>query len=138
VTRVKNVVDHLYEKGLVEAVGSSRGHALYRLAAEGRAHFQRRASARRAEPVPLKVKSDRVRSVLSYLAERGEARIKDVRDALSISQASMNALMQYLKRKGLVRKISCELSAPYELTTEGHDILIEMFRRDQKQSLSAV
>jgi hypothetical protein len=41
--------------------------------------------------------------------------------------------MQYLKRMGLVRKIGCELSAPYELTTEGRDILREMFRRDQEQ-----
>lgn len=53
--RAKNAVDHLYEKGLVEEAGSSRGHTLYRLAAEGRTHFQRRASARCAEPVPLKV-----------------------------------------------------------------------------------
>ena len=133
--RATNAVDHVYEKGLVEEAGSIRGHTLYRLAAEGRAHFQRRASARRAEPAPLKVKSDRVRSVLSYLAERGGARIKDVRDALGISHASMNALMQYLKRLGLVRKISCELSAPYALTTEGRDILREMFRRDQEQPL---
>ncbi len=130
--RATNAVDHVYEKGLVEEAGSSRGHTLYRLAAEGRPHFQRRASARRAEPAPLKVKSDRVRSVLSYLAERKGARIKEVRDALGISQASMNALMQYLKRIGLVRKISCELTAPYELTTEGRDILREMCRRDQQ------
>ena len=129
--RATNAVDHVYEKGLVEEAGSSRSDTLYRLAAEGRAHIQRRASARRAEPAPLKVRSDRVRNVLSCLDDRGHARIKDVRDALGISQASMNALMQYLKRMGLVKKISCELSAPYELTTEGRDILKEMFRRDQ-------
>jgi Mn-dependent DtxR family transcriptional regulator len=133
--RATNAVDHVYEKGLVEEAGSSRGYTLYRLTAEGRAHIQRRALARRAEPAPLKVKSDRVRSVLSYLAERGRARIKDVRDALDISQASTNALMQYLKRIGLVKKVSSELSAPYELTTEGRDILREMFRRDQEQPL---
>ncbi len=130
--RATNVVGHLYEMDLVEEVGSSRGQTLYRLAAEGRAHFQRRASARRAEPAPLKVRSDRVRNVLSYLAERGRARIKDVRDALGISQTSMNALMQYLKRKGLVRKINLEQNAPYELTIEGRDILREMHRRDQR------
>jgi DNA-binding MarR family transcriptional regulator len=133
--RAKTVVGHLREKGLIEAAGSSRGRTLYRLAAEGRAHFQRRASARRAEPLPLKVRSDRVRTVLSYLAERGEARIKDVRDALAISQTSINALMQYLKRKGLVRKTRSEMSAPYELTTEGRDTLREMFQRDQRSPL---
>ncbi len=130
--RATNAVDHVYEKGLVEEAGSIKAHTLYRLAADGRAHFQRREPARRAEPAPLKVKSDRVRRVLSYLAERKGARIKDVRDALGISQASMNALMQYLKRIGLVSKISCELTAPYELTTEGREILREMCRRDQQ------
>jgi DNA-binding MarR family transcriptional regulator len=104
--RATNAVDHVYEKGLVEEAGSSRGYTLYRLAAEGRAHIQRHASARRAEPPALKVRSNRVRSVLSYLAERGGARIKEVRDALGISQSSMNALMQYLKRIGLVKKPS--------------------------------
>lgn len=133
--RATNAVGHVCEKGLVEEVGSIRGYTLYRLAADGRAHIQRRASGRRAEPAPLKVKSNRVRSVLSYLAEHGCARIKDVGDALGISQASMNALMQYLKRMGLVQKISCELSAPYELTIEGRDILKEMLRRDQAQAL---
>ncbi len=127
----KNAVFDLREKGLIEESGSGGGQIHYRLSADGRAHFQRRASAQRAQSVPLKVKSDRVRSVMSYLSEREKARIKDVRDALGISHASMNALMQYLKRKGLVRKIRRELSAPYELTTEGHDILREMLRRDQ-------
>jgi predicted transcriptional regulator len=130
--RATNAVDHVYEKGLVEEAGSIKAHTLYRLAAEGRAHFQRREPVQRAEPAPLKVKSDRVRRVLSYLGERKGARIKDVRDALGIAQASMNALMQYLKRIGLVRKISCELTAPYELTTEGREILREMCRRDQQ------
>ncbi len=131
--RARAVVGRLREMGLVEETGFARGETQYRVAAEGRAHFQRRASARRAEPAPLKVKSDRVRSVLSYLAERGEARIRDVRDALAISQASMNALMQYLKRKGLVSKTGRDLSAPYELTTEGRDILREMSRRTRRR-----
>ena len=82
--------------------------------------------------MPLKVKSERVCSVLSHLAERREARIKEVRDALAIPQTSINALMQYLKRKGLVEKRGRELSAPYGLTTEGHDILREMRRRDRR------
>lgn len=125
----KAVVD-LREKGLVEESGSGGGQIHYRLSAEGRAHFQRRASGQRAKPVPLKVRSDRVRSVLSYLAEGERARIKDVRDALGIPHASINALMQYLKRKALVRKSGRELSAPYELTEEGHDALREMLRSD--------
>ena len=127
--RAKKAVAGLSEKGLIEECGSGGGQIHYRLSAEGRAHFQRRASSQRAEPVPLTVRSDRVRSVLSYLAEGERARIKVVRDALDIPQASTNALMQYLKRKGLVKKSGRELSAPYELTTEGHDALREMLRR---------
>lgn len=130
--RAKAAVDRLREKGLVEETDSGRAQPQYRLAAEGRAHFQRHASARRAEPAPLTVKSDRVRGVLSYLAEQGEARIKDVHAARGISLASMNALMQYLKRKGLVRKTRRDRSAPYELTAEGRDILREMSRRARR------
>lgn len=132
--RARNAVDRLYEIGFIEEAGSSWAQTIYRITALGRDHFQRRPSDRRAEPAPLTVKSDRVRRVLSYLAESRAARIKDVRDALKISQASNNALMQYLKRKGLVRKVSRDLSAPYELTTEGRDILREMLRRDQRLS----
>ncbi len=130
--RTRKAVDLLLDKGLVEEAGSNKGRTVYRLAAAGQSHFQRLASARRAEPVPLIVQSDRVRNVLSYLAEQGEARIRDARTALGIPQRSMNALMQYLKRKGLVRKTDQELSAPYGLTPEGYDILQEMFRRDHR------
>jgi hypothetical protein len=48
---------------------------------------------------------------------------------LGIQQRSMNALMQYLKRKQLVKKTGQELSAPYSLTEEGHAVLTEMARR---------
>ena len=130
--RATNLVGNLCEMGLIEDVETSRNKTLYRLTAEGQAHFQRRTAARRAIPAPLKVRSNRVHSVLSCLAKRGCARIKDVRDALGISQVSMNALMQYLKRKDLVRKKSSGQSAPYELTTEGRDVLREMCRRDQR------
>ncbi len=127
--RTRKALARLREKGLIAEGGSARGRTLYGLGPEGRAHFQRRPSARRAEPMPLKVKSDRVRGVLSYLAERGEARIRDVRDALGVSQTSMNALFQYLKRRSLVRKVARDLNAPYALTNEGSDTLAELVRR---------
>jgi hypothetical protein len=41
----------------------------------------------------------------------------------------MNALMQYLKRKHLVKKTGQEFNAPYSLTDEGHAALAEMTRR---------
>ena len=44
-------------------------------------------------------------------------------------QQSINALMQYLKRKQLVKKTGEEISAPYSLTGEGRAALAEMKRR---------
>ena len=119
----------LHQQGLIEDVGTVRKHRSYRLTATGAAHVQRRPSARHAEPAPLKVQSERVRSVLSVMADRGPLRIRDVRDSLSLPQASMNALMQYLKRRGLVRKVSSDGTAPYELTDDGRRTLAEMIRR---------
>jgi predicted transcriptional regulator len=48
---------------------------------------------------------------------------------LSIQRQSMNALMQYLKRKGLVAKDEPERNAPYSLTERGCVALAEMTRR---------
>jgi Mn-dependent DtxR family transcriptional regulator len=118
----------LCELRLVENAGLRRGKVLYRLTSAGGEHFQRQNRARRAKPALLVVKSDRVRDVLSYLSDHGEARILDVRDALGIAQVSINALMQYLKRKRLVTKVGDELRAPYELTDEGRDTLDNMIR----------
>jgi len=129
--RTKEALARLCEKGFIAKDGSVRGRTLYVLGPEGRSHFQRRSAARRAGPLPLKVKSDRVLGVLSYLAEQGETRIRDVRDALGVSRISMNALFQYLKRRGLVKKVARDLNAPYALTTEGSDTLAELTRRGQ-------
>jgi hypothetical protein len=43
--------------------------------------------------------------VLSTILDSGALRIKDVTDVLRIPRGSMNALMQYLKRKHLVKKM---------------------------------
>ena len=129
--RISAALARLREKGLVEKAGSRHGRALFRIGPKGRAHFQRRASIRRAEPMPLAVRSDRVRDVLACVGRSGGVRIKDVRDALGIPLPSVNALMQYLKRKRLVRKSDRSLFAPYELSSEGRDTLAEMIRRSR-------
>jgi DNA-binding MarR family transcriptional regulator len=59
----------------------------------------------------------------------GALRIRDVADALSVPHQSINALMQYLKRKHLVKKSGQEFNAPYSLTDEGRATLAEMTRR---------
>ena len=129
VRRAKAALTNLQAIGFIEDVSGAQDDTLLRLTAAGSAHFQRDVSARRADLPPLKVRSDRVISVLSHIARSGEVRTRDVMDALEISRNSMNALMQYLKRKGLVKKAGQELNDPFALTREGHDILAEMRRR---------
>jgi Mn-dependent DtxR family transcriptional regulator len=79
--------------------------------------------------VRLPVESDRVHAVLSALRDARSLQIRDLKNALKIPQASINALMQYLKRKALVQKTSQEQAAPYSLTGKGLDALTEMARR---------
>lgn len=129
VAQVRDELANLCKLGLIENAGMRRGKVLYRLSSAGDDHFQRRKQARRAKPAQPVVRSDRVLDVLSYLSVRGMARIKDVRDALGIAFPSMNALMQYLKRKGLVKKVADNRNAPYALTNVGRDALAEMTRR---------
>jgi len=96
---------------------------VFSLTRAGADHWQRRPNARRAGATPLPVKSDRVQKVLAYLLEHGPTRTRDVGQALGVARASMNALMQYLKRKGLVKKSSGGLNAPHELTHAGRKTL---------------
>jgi DNA-binding IclR family transcriptional regulator len=122
------VLDRLLRLGLIAAAGTAAGKG-YLLAKEGLAHPQYRRSARRADAPALPVRSDRVCAVLALLAERGHAQITEVRDALGVAHASINALFQYLKGKSLVRKNGREMRSPYVLTAHGHEVLAEMQRR---------
>ncbi len=126
--RVEELLEWLCGSGLVEDAGTRRNKLLHRLTPAGVEHFQRRKDVRRAKPPRLVVRSDRVREVMTYLSDHRAARIMELRDALGITHASMNALMQYLKRKRLVTKLGGELTAPYELTDEGRRALAEMNR----------
>jgi hypothetical protein len=51
-----------------------------------------------------------------------------VTNAVSVPHQSINALMQYLKRKRLVKKSGRDLYSPYALTAEGIAALAEMTR----------
>lgn len=127
--RTGAIVASLVEKDLMEACGEHRNRRLYRLTAEGRDHFQRRDPARAIEPMPLEVKSDRVYAVLTCLAEHQQMRTRDLGEMVGIPLRSMNALMQYLKRKGMVEKTGDAMFAPYMLARKGHETLEEMTRR---------
>jgi len=80
----------------------------------------------KADLPPLPVKSDRVRLVLAHLAEHGPTRTHHIGMALGIPRAFINALMQYLNRKGLVRKSGTDLHAPHEITAVGGATLRDM------------
>jgi DNA-binding MarR family transcriptional regulator len=121
--KIATTVKSLREAGLIEKTGTTTKGDLYRLTAAGSAHWQRSMTARRADLPPLPFRSDRVFGVLSFLATRGPTRTRDVGYELGISQTSMNALMQTLKRKGMVRTQSDAHHAPYELTQDGCETL---------------
>ena len=127
--KIRKILKGLVASRFVEEFEGSQGNRVYRLTDAGNNHPQRDLSARRAAEPRLPVESDRVRKVLSTIFDSGALRIRDVTDTLRIPRQSTNALMQYLKRKHLVEKISSEFEAPYSLTDEGRAALAEMTRR---------
>jgi predicted transcriptional regulator len=127
--KVQKILKGLIASRFVEEFEGFQGNRVYRLTEAGKNHPQRDQSARHAEVPRLPVESDRVRKVLSTILDSGALRIRDVTDALRIPRKSMNALMQYLKRKHLVKKTGPEFDAPYSLTDEGRAALTEMTRR---------
>jgi Mn-dependent DtxR family transcriptional regulator len=125
---IHEILERLLLRRLIEASQGLRENQVYRVTEAGSKHPQRVASAARAQAPRPPVESERVRKVLSAIFDSGELRIKDVTNALSVPHQSMNALMQYLKRKRLVRKSGRELHSPYALTAQGIAALAEMTR----------
>jgi DNA-binding MarR family transcriptional regulator len=126
--KVTALVESLSEAGLVEKSEATYRDDLYRLTAAGSGHWQRSATARRADIPTPPFRSERVRGVLSYLETRGPTRTRDIGLGLAIPQQSINALMQYLKRKNAVRTVTGGGAryAPYGLTPEGREMLATM------------
>jgi DNA-binding IclR family transcriptional regulator len=126
---IQQILDHFVARALVVAQEGFTHDVVYQITAIGLKHPQYRQDARLAQAPRLPVESDRVRAVLSAMRDARSLRIRDLKNALKIPQPSINALMQYLKRKGLVQKTSQEQAAPYSLTDKGFDALTEMTRR---------
>jgi Mn-dependent DtxR family transcriptional regulator len=126
---VQQILERLVASRFVQTFDGLKGNRVYRITTAGLSHPQRNNLTRRAEPPRPPVESDRVRKVLLAIRDAGALRIRDVTNILRIQQQSINALMQYLKRKHLVEKTSQQFSAPYSLTNEGHAALAEMTRR---------
>jgi DNA-binding MarR family transcriptional regulator len=124
--KIATLAEFLREVELVEKTGSGTYGDLYQLTAAGSAHWQRSASARHADIPPPPFRSDRVRWVLSYLESQGPTRTRDVGRGLGVPQTSINALMQYLKRRNAVRTQTDTRHAPYGLTHDGREMLAAM------------
>jgi DNA-binding MarR family transcriptional regulator len=123
------IVDFLRDAGLIEEAGRGAYGELWRLTPAGRSHWQRSPDVAEAEEPPLMFRSGRIANVLAYLAEQGESRTVEVSRALDIPPQSMNGLMQYLKRRRIVRVRSNAFHSPYVLTDEGRELLAAMTRR---------
>jgi DNA-binding IclR family transcriptional regulator len=126
---VQEILDRLVARDFVVARNGFNNDATYQVTPAGLKHPQCRKDVRLAHAPRLPVESDRVRAVLSAIRDARSLRIRELKNALKIPQPSINALMQYLKRKGLVQKISQEQAAPYSLTERGFGALTEMTRR---------
>jgi Mn-dependent DtxR family transcriptional regulator len=126
---IDGTLARLLELGLIAAEATAGGQQVYRVTELGAAHPQYRRTTGQAAPPSLPVRSDRACAVLALLAERGQAQIPEVRDALEVARTSINALFQYLKRKALVRRDETAAGSPYVLTERGREVLAEMQRR---------
>jgi DNA-binding MarR family transcriptional regulator len=130
--KITAIAATLLQAGLIEKAGASSLGELYRLTPAGAGHWQRSATVIQADappPPPLPVRSGRVRCVLADLESHGPTRTKDIGLRLGIPQPSINALMQYLKRKRLVSNQTDDRWAPYALTAEGRDTLAALLRK---------
>ena len=126
---VQQILDGLVARHFVAALDGLNDRRNYQITAAGLKHPQRHQNKRVAHPPRLPVESDRVHAVLSAMRDARSLRIRDLKVALKIPHPSINALIQYLKRKALVQKTGRELAAPYSLTNKGLDTLAEMERR---------
>lgn len=127
--KIATIAEFLRNAGLIEKTGIATYGDLYQLTAAGLAHWQRSTTVRQADAPPPPFRSDRVREVLLHLESQGPTRTRDVGYRLEIPQPSINALMQYLKRKNAVRTQADLRRAPYELTPDGLEMLSAMKRQ---------
>ena len=127
--QVHKILERLIVRKFVEAFEGLHATEVFRITTAGLKHPQRAESTRCARAPRLPVESDRVRNVLSTISVSGKLRTRDIANILRFPPQSINALMQYLKRKHFVEKIGQEFNAPYSLTERGHAVLEEMTRR---------
>jgi predicted transcriptional regulator len=117
------LAEALRTKGLFNYDWDARGQPAWRLTEAGISHVQRRTRHVVAAEPRNPVRSDRVRRVLGHLAEHGPSRTRDVAVAVGVGFQSMNALIQQLKRRGMVCKAGGDQLSPHDITEFGHSVL---------------
>lgn len=128
-------LDRLVAAGLVEMRVSAFGD-LFTVTKVGQSHPQWCPGRRIAAPPSLPVRSRRVREVLLVLAVHGPTRTAEIGRVLGIGKTAINALMQYLKRKGLVEKTGAAVTLPHRITQRGRDVLAELQHRGPATELA--
>jgi predicted transcriptional regulator len=127
-SRMQGVAEALRAKGLLEIDLDVRGQPAWRLTMAGATHIQRR-TRRLVAPAPRsRVRSNRVWQVLGHLAEHGPLRTSDIAAAVGVPFQSMNALIQQLKRRGMVRKAGDGQRSGHTITEFGHSVLVDLRR----------
>ena len=131
---VQQILDSLVARHIVAEQEGFADNTIYQITAAGLKHSQRHQVSRLAHAPRLPVESAAgivftANGKLSAIREARSMRIIDLKNELRIPHPSINALVQYLKRKSLVQKTSQEQAAPYSLTGKGLATLTEMARR---------
>jgi len=126
--RMLLLAEALRAKGLLDIDLDVRGQPAWRLTRAGATHVQRR-TRRLVAPAPRsRVRSHRVWQVLGHLAEHGPLRTSDIADAVGVPFQSMNALIQQLKRRRMVRKAGDGRRSGHVITEFGHSVLTDLRR----------
>ena len=121
--RMTLLAEALRAKGLVDSDRDARGQPAWRLTEAGITHVQRRTRHLLAPEPRGPVRSDRVWRVLGHLADHGPSRTRDIAAALGVPFQPMNALIQQLKRRGMVCKAGDDQLSPHGITEFGRSVL---------------
>ena len=99
---------------------------MYQVTPAGLSHWQRSPIIRRAKTPPLHQRSDRISSALQYIYDHEPVGTAEMRKAMNRSRDSVNGMLQYLKRVGLIHNAAKTWPASYALTPDGRRTVMAM------------
>ncbi len=131
------IAGFLCDAGLIETAGRMASGELWRLTQAGRSHWQRSPIVPKGpqpEEPALSFHAQRMLNVMTYLAEKGEARPAEMASAFGYPPRATDGLMQFLKRQGIVRAWSKTGHEFYLLTEHGRQTQQTMTQLALRQS----